>query len=80
MDPKKKLAQIKNRIKEDRRVIAACAITATIAVVYYEHKLKSTLLLTADDREVLKTKDVNMTYSIKGGDYNLRYVGNTPKN
>jgi hypothetical protein len=80
MDLKKKLAAAKKKLKKDARVISACAITATIAVGYYEYKNREKLVFTKEDQALVKTGDVNMRYSVNGSDYSLRYIGNTPKN
>ena len=81
MDLKKKLAETKEKIKENAPVIAgAFAIGyAVMSTAYVLEKRKLKLDVTRDDLEVLKDKDCSLTYSIDGSDYTLSYRGNTPK-
>lgn len=80
MTTKEKLAAIKKKITDNAPIIIASTSTVvTIATVVY-YKTKMTLETSKEDLEAMQTGNVNVTYSIDGGDYTLRYVGNTPKN
>lgn len=81
MDLKVKLAETKTKLKKHAPAIIAGVTTvacATVSALYVNEKRKQTLLVTDEDLEMIKTEDVNMRYSIKGSDYALRYIGNTP--
>lgn len=80
MDLKAKLAATKTKLKKHAPVIAGAMTVAyvTVSVLYVNEKRKQTLEVTDMDLELMKEEDVNMCYSIKGSDYALRYLGNTP--
>lgn len=81
MDLKAKLAETKTKLMKHAPVIIAGVTTvacATVSALYANEKRKQTLLVTDEDLELMKEDRVNMCYSIKGSDYALRYLGNTP--
>lgn len=85
MNLKQKLATAKTKIKNHAPEIvgAGIVVVTAVATLAAKHMLdsKSTdLRVTDEDLDLVKTEDVNMTYSVRGSDYSLRYVGNTPKN
>jgi hypothetical protein len=85
MTVKDKLATAKTKIKKHAPEIVGFSIVVvtaatTLALKHLHDSQNTDLRVTDEDLELVKTEDVNMTYSINGSDYALRYVGNTPKN
>jgi hypothetical protein len=77
------LETVKKKLK--KYAPACAAATGIVATVYafsvVHHAKKNTITLTPDDREALRTEDVNIHYNFKddGQSYAIRHIGNTPK-
>jgi hypothetical protein len=76
---KDKLAAAKKKFKKNAPVFVAAisTVTAIATVVYYQTKM--TLDTSKEELEAMESGDTEVTYSIDGNDYALRYVGNTPE-
>lgn len=81
MDLKKKFATVKNKMKDNVPLIVSVGSTVTgiaacvYAIVIVNDCKTNTIPLTKDDREMLKTGNVDIHYKIDGCDYNLTHTG-----
>lgn len=79
-----KIETLKMKARKYAPVIIAATTSAAIAAVttaiYFRKTAEDmTFGLTDEDLDAMSSGESDMRYSIKGSDYALRYIGNTPQ-